>query len=243
MPTPQRRVVDGRAQINRAEIMRLVPVSTTQLDKWYRQRERNGHPHSVRDGRDVFFDEDTWMSWYRDHRDQASGGTIVRTGRTLITRSGIAGMTGLPASYQGNLYMERASNGHPEAVERVGRWLYFDRDEVLAWLAGLHAAKRSTLTEVDRSGDPHELVGIGEAARLLGLASSKTIESYLSRNRGYFPPPDQVRPRRWRRSALWTFADGRTRPGRAGRGGGWRPATADPAGELTPPPAGSAPDL
>jgi hypothetical protein len=58
---------------------------------------------------------------------------------------------------------------------------------------------------------------------VLGYARKQSIESYRSRNIGYFPDPDATEPNRWARRTLWEFADRRSRPGRAGH------ASAQPA--------------
>lgn len=147
VPTPERHVHEGRAVINRAELMRQLQIGESTAERWYR---------------------------------------------------------------------ERAENGHPEPVHREGRRLYWDEAEAVAWAQEREAAKKATLTPVDRSGEPDELVDAEEAARILGYASPRTITSYLARNVGYFPDPDDVEGRRWHRRTLWAFADRRSRPGRAG---------------------------
>lgn len=153
-------------------------------------------------------------------RQRASGSKpparIERDERGLITRVEIARLTGLSESALAGLYSRRRDSGHPEAVHRDGRWLYFDEDDVLMWHHRRQAAKKATLTEVDRTGDPNELLDRAAAARLLGYSGASVIDSYRARNIGYFPEPDARRPLRWRRATLWAFADRRSRPGRAG---------------------------
>jgi hypothetical protein len=143
-------------------------------------------------------------------------------GRLHIGRAEIGRRTGLSVQAQKNLYHLRAENGHPEGV-RIGRSLYFDEERIMAFYRGRLEGFRSALTEVDRSGDPDELLGIAEATRLLGFTSTSTIRGYLSRNEGYFPDPDEADDlpaggvrRWWKRRTLWRFADQRSGRGRGG---------------------------
>jgi hypothetical protein len=158
-----------------------------------RQRQlggSNGHPEPVlRDGRRLFFDEDELLSWGRAQLERRTNppARITRDGRTLITRAELGRITGLSEQHLAGLYSQRAENGHPEAALRESQWLYFDELACREWHDRYRQAKVATLTEVDRSGDPDELVGIREAARLLGYAHKQSIDSYRARNIGYFP--------------------------------------------------------
>lgn len=217
-PIPERREHEDRTVINRGELMRQVGVSQGTAERWYRERHDNGHPEAVVTmGRRLYFDEAQLIGWARAHLDRpAPPARIVRDGRTLITREELRRLTGLAEVTVTTLYSQRASSGHPPAVHRDGLWLYFDEADVLGWHAHRLEAKRATLTPVDRSGDPDELLDQAEAAALLGLSGPKVISSYRARNKGYFPDPDAEQPLRWRRATLWAFADRRSRPGRAG---------------------------
>jgi hypothetical protein len=123
------------------------------------------------------------------------------------------------------MYAARADTGHPEIayLSPSGR-PWFDLQHMIEWARAWDERKKSGLTEVDRTGDPDELLDIHEAAALLGFSSFRTIASYRSRNVGYFPEPDMTTPGRrgpmplWTRRTLWTWSDRRSRPGRAGRG-------------------------
>ena len=119
-----------------------------------------------------------------------------------------------------NLYNDRAENGHPEIAHRTANGhVYFDQQAVLDWARTWDQAKKATLTEVDRSGDPDELLDAQQAAELLGYKSYRTIHSYRSRGQANFPDPyydTDGRPH-WTRRTPWAWADGRSRPGRAGR--------------------------
>lgn len=215
---PERRVHEGRPVINRAEFQRQLGIARATAERWYQDRAENGHPEPVlRDGRRLFFDETELLAWGRGQLERRSPPPrITRDGRTLITRAELARITGLGEQHLASLYSQRTENGHPEAVLQEGRWLYFDELACREWHDRYTAAKLATLSEVDRSGDPDELVEIREAARVLGYARKESIDSYRSRNVGYFPDPDATEPNRWARRTLWAFADRRSRPGRAG---------------------------
>lgn len=217
--TPERRLHEGRPVINRAEFQRQLGIARATAERWYQDRAENGHPEAVlRDGRRLFFDEAELLAFGRAQQERRTNpaARITRDGRTLITRAELARITGLGEQHLASLYSQRAESGHPEAVLRDGQWLYFDELACREWHDRYRAAKVATLTEVDRGGDPDELVGIQEAARVLGYARKQSIDSYRARNIGYFPDPDATEPNRWARRTLWAFADRRSRPGRAG---------------------------
>jgi hypothetical protein len=60
---PERRVVNGRPAINRAEIMRRAGVSRDSAARWWRSRASNGHPEAL-DGGGRWFDEHAWTAWH-----------------------------------------------------------------------------------------------------------------------------------------------------------------------------------
>jgi hypothetical protein len=91
-----------------------------------------------------------------------------------------------------------------------------------------------SLTQVDRSGHPDDVVDATEAARMLRYANRHVI--HANRRLGYFPEPDAygkaVRGRPaplWKRSTVWAAADRRQ-----GMGGGRRPGS--PGAPLKPHP-------
>jgi hypothetical protein len=198
--------------------MRQVGIGQSAAEAWYRDRAMNGHPEPVLTvGRRLYFDEETVLGWARSRLDRTEPPPrIIRNGRMLVTGAEIGRLTGLSEQALAGLYARRAKNGLPEATHQERRFLYFDEDAVCEWDRRRRAVIRASLTEVDRSGDPQELVDTAEAARILGYAGPNTITSYLSRNSGYFPDPDDPVARRWRRATVWSFADRRSRPGRGG---------------------------
>jgi hypothetical protein len=130
-----------------------------------------------------------------------------------------------PASTVNGWYRDRARTGHPEKAGRTGRTDYWYEDEWTAWHAAYRRGKTESLTQVDRVGDPDDLVDAAEAARMLRYASRYVI--HANRRLGYFPEPDAYGPARrggpsplWKRSTVWAAADRRL-----GMGGGHKPGT------------------
>jgi len=145
-------------------------------------------------------------------------------GRPVISREDMAAR-GVPRTTVNAWYRDRARNGHPEKAGRIGQTDYWYEDEWTAWHERHLHGKAESLTQVDREGDPDDLVDAAEAARMLRYKSRDVI--HANRRLGYFPEPDDYGPPRrgrraplWKRSTVWTFADGRP-----GIGGGHKPGT------------------
>jgi len=132
---------------------------------------------------------------------------------------------GVPRSTVDGWYRDRARTGHPEKVGRIGRTDYWYEDEWTAWHEAYKRGKVESLTQVDRSGGPDDLVDAAEAARMLRYTRRNVI--HANRRLGYFPEPDAYgttsrgRPAPlWKRSTVWAVADRRQ-----GVGGGHKPGT------------------
>jgi hypothetical protein len=142
----------------------------------------------------------------------------------VISRADMAAR-GVPPSTASTWYRDRDSTGHPEKAGRIGRTDYWYEDEWTAWLEAHRRGKIESLTQVDRDGDPDDLVDAAEAARMLRYSNRNVI--HANRRLGYFPEPDSYgtggrgpRAPLWKRSTVWAMADGRP-----GMGGGHRPGT------------------
>jgi hypothetical protein len=145
-------------------------------------------------------------------------------GRAVINRADMAAR-GIPPGTVTGWYRDRARTGHPEKAGRIGRTDYWYEDEWTTWYEAHRRGKIESLTEVDREGDPDDLVDAAEAARMLRYANRYVI--HANRRLGYFPAPDAygkaTRGRQaplWKRSTVWAAADSRQ-----GMGGGHRPGT------------------
>jgi hypothetical protein len=144
----------------------------------------------------------------------------------VISRADMAAR-GVPSTTVDGWYRDRARTGHPEKAGRIGRTDYWYEDEWTAWHQSHLLGRVESLTQVDREGDPDDLVNAAEAARILHYANRYVI--HANRRLGYFPEPDAYgRSARgpdaplWKRSTVWAAAD--RRPGRGG-GGGHKPGT------------------
>ena len=142
----------------------------------------------------------------------------------MISRADMAAR-GVPRTTVDGWYRDRARTGYPEKAGRIGRTDYWYEDEWTAWHEGHLRGKIESLTQVDRGGDPDDLVDAAEAARMLRYASRYVI--HANRRLGYFPEPDAYgttsRGRSaplWKRSTVWAAADRRE-----GMGGGHKPGT------------------
>ena len=131
----------------------------------------------------------------------------------------------IPPSTASTWYRDRARTGHPEKAGRIGRTDYWYEDEWTAWYEAHQRSKTESLTQVDRDGDPDDLVDAGEAARMLRYSGRDVI--HANRRLGYFPEPDAYDHGRrgrsaplWKRSTVWSAADRRP-----GLGGGPTPGT------------------
>ena len=82
----------------------------------------------------------------------------------MISRADMA-TRGVPPSTASTWYRDRASTGHSEKAGRIDRTDYWYEDEWTAWHQAHQRGKIESLTRVDRSGDPDDLVDATEAAR------------------------------------------------------------------------------
>ena len=154
-------------------------------------------------------------------------------GRPVISRADMAAR-GVPPGTVSGWYRDRARTGHPEKAGRIGRTDYWYEDEWTAWHQAYQQGKIESLTQVDRDGDPDDLVDAAEAARMLRYANRNVI--HANRRLGYFPEPDAHGPARrgrraplWKRSTVWAAADSRPGHGRRPQARhSWRPRQAAP---------------
>ena len=132
-------------------------------------------------------------------------------GRVAVDRDGVAAHTGAARRTVNLWHRNRATTGFPGsfADDSSGEWFWLE--DIIAFHISHQKAKLDVLTEVDRGGDPHELVGSGEAARILHYNSYRNLPDELR------DQPDDVEilsdgrlRRRWYRRTIWAIADART---------------------------------
>jgi len=130
--------------VTRDALMRDAVVDRAVAEAWYGNRAHNGYPRPVlASGRILYFDEAALLARVQVQRDPtAAAPRIVRGGRTLVTRTELARLTGLSEAVLRHLYANRAVTGHPEVVHRVRPDLYFDERASLAWRVARRAVAR-----------------------------------------------------------------------------------------------------
>jgi len=145
-------------------------------------------------------------------------------GRTLYSRADLHKAHGISVPTLQNLWTDRENNGHPPA-ETVSGVMHWDEAVWVPWHREYLRARAAAATTntPDLSGDPEDLLGPTEAAKVCGFASSDTISGYMKNPPEGWPAPDdwdrlptRDRPK-WKRWKLWAYvAD---RPGRGHAGG------------------------
>jgi hypothetical protein len=130
--------------------------------------------------------------------------------RRALDRAGVAEHTGAAYTTVVHWHRHRTRFGFPEGFVHEGtRWFW--ADDIDTFHAAHREAKLADLTEVDRRGDPRDLVTSGAVARILGY------RSYCNLPESLYDHPDHVelmsdgRQRRyWYRQTVWDHADART---------------------------------
>lgn len=130
--------------------------------------------------------------------------------RVALDRDGVAAQTDAARTTVNLWHRNRETTGFPAAIPGVeGEWFW--RDEVDDFRAEHQAAKLAELTEIDRSGDPDELVGSGTAAKIMGYSSYRNLpDEFRDRADDVEILSDGRVRRRWYRRTVWAIADART---------------------------------
>jgi hypothetical protein len=207
----QRHEVGGRPVYTREDLTRRRQVSLSYLEDLYRARATNGHPEAVgKVGRALVWDGESWDRWY-DQLTSTEG---------LLTLEDIAARRGVSVSTAHAWWSDRAATGHPEAVKKLGRTLYFSAEQHDRW----QPPRASDQSPRNRAGDPDELITLAEFARICGMEPT-SITRYPDRPPAGFPDPVEVEElpggtlrRRYTRRQAWSYDDHR------GRHGGGRPS-------------------
>ncbi|MFI2267763.1 hypothetical protein [Micromonospora aurantiaca (nom. illeg.)] len=131
--------------------------------------------------------------------------------RVALDRDGVATHTGAARSTVNHWHLYRHATGFPDGFTDEASREWFWLDEVRAFHTAHRAAKLAALTEVDRSGDPWELVGSGTAAKILRYRSYRNLPDELldCPDDTEELPSGRIR-RRWYRRTVWAVADART---------------------------------
>ncbi|MFJ9968991.1 hypothetical protein [Streptomyces avermitilis] len=202
--------LNGRSVYSRQDLMSRHGMTLTPLEKWYRNRQATGHPEAVgKIGLELVWDAEEWDRWYGERQDKVG----------LESRAQLASRHGLAQGTIAQLWGRRQQNGHPKPVKTVNQTMYWNPAEWDAWYAGYKKLAQRTQLDVNRSGNPDDLITLSEAARVLGVEPT-SITNYPTRPPRGWPQPVQEeqlpsgRLRRWyRRADIWHYADTRTMAG------------------------------
>ncbi|GAA3346575.1 hypothetical protein GCM10020358_58080 [Amorphoplanes nipponensis] len=132
-------------------------------------------------------------------------------GRVAVDRAGVAAHTSAARRTVNLWHRNRATTGFPDGFTDDSGREWFWLDQITAFHTAHQKAKLAELTTIDRSGDPDELVGSGEAAKILRYGSYRNLPDQLR------DQPDDIEilsdgrlRRRWYRRTVWAIADART---------------------------------
>ncbi|MER7770593.1 hypothetical protein [Kitasatospora sp. NPDC096140] len=218
--------LDGREVYTRRDLMDRYGMTLSPLEKWHRNRSLTGHPEAVGTvGRELVWDREEWDRWYRERGDT----------RDLESRAELAARHGLARGTLDRMWSLREENGHPEPVKTIRKTTYWDAEEWDAWYADYRRRAQRRELDVDRSGNPDDLVTLSQAARILGVEPT-SITHYPKKPPRNWPQPAQAEQlpsgfmrRRYRRADIWHYADNRTLAGpRRPRRQGTQPADPSP---------------
>lgn len=212
--------VDGRTLLSRADLHEQYGYATSALERWWAERETNGHPPAHRHAGALYWDAEEWAAWNRRR-------TTAPTGWS--TRDQLADEHGVSRSTLDRLWKERARNGHPEPT-RYGGVMHWDSAAWGRWYAELQrrtAAQAAPLPHSPRGGTPHEEIGPSEFARILTHKDNSWVSKAAITPPPGFPEPDswgdpEARKRpRWKRHRAEEYARTRhTAPRPRGRRAG-----------------------
>lgn len=158
--------------------------------------------------------------------DQEQEATVSRkTGRTLYSRADLRRVHGISEPTLQNLWTDRENNGHPPVADTIDGVMHWDGDVWATWHHELQRqrAAASTTNPPKLDGDPEEMVGPAEAAKVCGFADSTTVSHYVKNPPDGWPEPDdwdelptRRRPK-WKRWRLWQYLANRKGRGHARR--------------------------
>ncbi|WP_433615334.1 hypothetical protein ACQP2P_11270 [Dactylosporangium sp. CA-139114] len=130
--------------------------------------------------------------------------------RVALDRDGVAAYTSAARSTVNHWHRHRNVTGFPDGfTDEAGReWFWLD--DIRTFQVAHREAKLAVLTEIDRSGDPWELVGSGTAAKILRYRSYRNLpDELLDCADDTETLSDGRLRRRWYRRTVWGIADAR----------------------------------
>jgi hypothetical protein len=154
----------------------------------------------------------------------------TRSRRRQLDRAGIAEHLGTSVASVNRWHLQRATNRFPAKADtdEDGRdWWW--QDEIDAFRID-HLADRATqYTSVNRHGDPDDLLGGPQAAKVLGYKDHRSLPAYLLEHPDQIDEyPSGLKRRYWYRHTLWDWADDRAIRHSTGRPTGSRSESRQP---------------
>jgi hypothetical protein len=162
-------------------------------------------------------------------------GSRTRRGRRQLDRPGIAARLGVSAATVDYWHLHRDETGFAAKADTDadGRDWWWQTD-IDAFYAAHLEARAATFTEIDRAGDPRDLLTAPQAAHVLGYKNHRSLPDELLHNPDLADelPSGRLR-RRWYRRTVWDYADGRPLRHSTGRptGSGTGPRVPHPYAE------------
>lgn len=131
--------------------------------------------------------------------------------RPALDRNGIAAYLSVSAATVRHWHAHRDTTGFPAPAHTdPGGRLWWWRTDIDTFHTTHRAARHATVTPVDHTGDPHELLTAPQAARVLGYANHRSITAQLRHRADHTTTLPSGRIRRyWYRATVWDYADSR----------------------------------
>ncbi|MBH1939232.1 hypothetical protein I5Q34_34090 [Streptomyces sp. AV19] len=118
--------INGRSVLSRQDIHARYGYATSTLERWWNDRNWNGHPNAHRIGQTLYWDAKEWDRWDRRRLHPERDG--------LADRAQLCNTHGISTSTFDRLWHARETNGHPRAVPHPGPRLYWRATEYARWI-------------------------------------------------------------------------------------------------------------
>lgn len=147
-----------------------------------------------------------------------------KTSPTLYSRADLRKAHNISEPTLQSLWTNREKNGHPDVAETIDGVMHWDGEVWATWHHELQRqrAAANTTNPPKLDGDPEEMVGPAEAAKVCGFSDSATVSHYVKNPPEGWPEPDdwdelptRDRPK-WKRWRLWQYLADRKGRGHAG---------------------------
>jgi predicted DNA-binding transcriptional regulator AlpA len=143
----------------------------------------------------------------------------IRQRRRQLDRAGVATRTGASLPTVDAWHRCRTATGFPDKVDTdaEGRdWWW--QDDIDAFHTAHLATRAAQFTQVDRRGNPDDLLSAPQAAKVLGYRDHRSLTAaLLDRPDDVTELPSGRLRRRWYRRTIWAYADDRVSHRSTGR--------------------------